>query len=199
MSSLPPLVDVTATRQTLHAVAERIAQEQYAAIATIRLSVTELGFATRWFTEGAEEVRLRAERHRLIRETESGGEESVIDGLYDPAAAGVLYAWWSLGWRVLHTLEARTDELSPVVLWPEHFDVAVTLTTPDQRSMNLGFSPGDDFCPEPYVYAGPWDQQDGSFWNAPFGAYRSYSEIAAGDPATAAAGFLEEARAVFAE
>jgi hypothetical protein len=51
------------------------------------------------------------------------------------------------------------------VLWPEHFDVAVTLD-----EVNYGVSLGDGYLPEPYAYVGPWQPRTGEFWNAPFGA-----------------------------
>lgn len=54
------------------------------------------------------------------------------------------------------------------VLWPEHFDVAVT-----EDEVNYGVSPGDDFHPLPYAYVGPWTSRIGEFWNAPFGAFKA--------------------------
>jgi hypothetical protein len=51
------------------------------------------------------------------------------------------------------------------VLWPEHFDVAVT-----EDEVNYGVSAGDDEHPMPYAYVGPPTVPTGSFWNAPFGA-----------------------------
>ena len=51
------------------------------------------------------------------------------------------------------------------VLWPEHFDVAVT-----EDEVNYGVSAGDDYHPTPYAYVGPWTLRTGPFWNAPFGA-----------------------------
>ncbi len=55
------------------------------------------------------------------------------------------------------------------VLWPEHFDVAVT-----DNEVNYGVSAGDDGHPLPYAYVGPWDfaanARTGPFWNASFGA-----------------------------
>jgi hypothetical protein len=54
------------------------------------------------------------------------------------------------------------------VLWPEHFDVAVTAD-----EVNYGVSPGDGFHAGPYAYVGPWalPERDAEFWNAPFGAF----------------------------
>jgi hypothetical protein len=51
------------------------------------------------------------------------------------------------------------------VLWPEHFDVAVT-----EDEVNYGVSAGDEQHQMPYAYVGPWEVPTGSFWNAPFGA-----------------------------
>ena len=44
--------------------------------------------------------------------------------------------------------------------------------------VNLGFSPGDAFSDDPYVYVGPWGPArpgDDGYWNAPFGAALSRS------------------------
>ena len=46
--------------------------------------------------------------------------------------------------------------------------------------MNLGFSPGDAFSDEPYVYVGPWGAARpgaAGYWNAPFGAVLTRSEV----------------------
>jgi len=65
-------------------------------------------------------------------------------------------------------LKAVLPEEHPV-LWPEHFDVAVT-----DNEVNYGVSAGDDGHPLPYAYVGPWDfaanARTGRFWNASFGA-----------------------------
>ena len=196
---LPPLVDVSSTRSALHTVAERIAGEQFAANSELALASAPEGFATGPFPgDAGTTVRLRVAGAEMIREVdgaESSREE--IAGV-DRAAGAVLAAWWALGDRVLRALEPGADTISPVILWPEHFDIAVTVTTPDGHGLNLGFSPGDDFSSEPYVYAGPWTPMDGPFWNAPFGAYRRYTEIASGDAAGTATAFLADARRAFA-
>ncbi|MEZ5250005.1 MAG: hypothetical protein R2713_12570 [Ilumatobacteraceae bacterium] len=56
---------------------------------------------------------------------------------------------------------------------------------PPPNAVNLGGSPGDASSDEPYLYVGPWTADrpgDPDFWNAPFGAMRTRSELAA-DPA----------------
>ncbi|OLP58852.1 hypothetical protein BJM39_25905 [Salmonella enterica subsp. enterica serovar Javiana] len=62
------------------------------------------------------------------------------------------------------------------MLWPEHFDIAVTLDR-----VNYGVSPGDETIASPYAYVGPWDRADGEFWNAPFGAARTLRELGSAD------------------
>jgi hypothetical protein len=65
---------------------------------------------------------------------------------------------------------------APRVLWPEHFDVAITIDR-----VNYGVSPGDGHIGEPYAYVGPHEWRAGRFWNMSFGAARSLAEL--GDPA----------------
>jgi hypothetical protein len=117
----------------------------------------------------------------------------------DPGAVRALAGWWALGDDVLDSVDVPAQATaSAILLWPEHFDVAIALTLAGGAAINLGFSPGDDFSPTPYVYAGPFEARTGKFWNAPFGAYRTYDEIrAAGagyeDQYSAALAFLHQA------
>ncbi|HEV7192923.1 MAG TPA: hypothetical protein VGN35_06895 [Jatrophihabitantaceae bacterium] len=198
-TALPPLRDITSTRTTLHWIAENVlAAQQYAANEQLALTSTPHGFATGWFPADGADLRIRVEGDQVIRETTGQDTREPIRGEFDPDAAELLYAWWGLGQEVLTRMEAGAGEsISPVVLWPEHFDIAVTLTRPDARAINLGFSPGDEFSAQPYVYAGPWEVPTGDFWNAPFGAYRTYEQIAGGDPFATADDFLAAARAEF--
>ena len=91
--------------------------------------------------------------------------------------------WFTLAWRVLDDVVLSLPEQSEVAtiqLWPEHFDAATTVTVPQAEPVNLGFSPGDAFEPEPYLYVGPWGDArpgDPSFWNVPFGAVLRRSEL----------------------
>jgi hypothetical protein len=72
------------------------------------------------------------------------------------------------------------------ILWPEHFDVGITLD-----AVNYGVSPGDDSIPEAYAYVGPHTARKGKFWNQPFGAARPMTEFA---DAAAVVAFFEEGR-----
>jgi len=109
-----------------------------------------------------------------------------------------LSGWFTLAWRVLDRVLEDLGEgagATTIQLWPEHFDAATTVTLPGAEPVNLGFSPGDGYEPEPYVYVGPWSAQrpgDPSIWNVPFGAFRRRSELSreGADPADACAEFL---------
>jgi hypothetical protein len=113
----------------------------------------------------------------------------------DAAEARALLAWYGAVADALdRVLVVVTPDRSASLprLWPEHFDVAIEVDARPGRRVNLGGSPGDGFCPEPYVYVGPWTSDrpgDGAFWNAPFGAYVPASSLGA-DQVVAAAAFL---------
>jgi hypothetical protein len=103
----------------------------------------------------------------------------------DPAAAAALAGWFQLGQQALKALsgELTAETPSKPTLWPEHFDLAITV-----GAVNFGFSPGDAAIATPYVYVGPHELPAvGEFWNAPFGAYRTWDDV--GD-APAALAFL---------
>lgn len=99
----------------------------------------------------------------------------------DPDSVRMLGRWWSFGAAALEAATTLASELGdgrtsgPVVLWPEHFDLAATWKGADpasEEALNLGVSPGDADHPEPYAYVGPWPPPEpGSdpWWNAPFG------------------------------
>jgi hypothetical protein len=94
--------------------------------------------------------------------------------------------------RVVAAVPA-SSEATLARLWPEHFDVAIDVAVRPGIRVNLGGSPGDTFSAEPYMYVGPWTADrpgDDGFWNAPFGAMRTRSELDAGDVVGSAAQFL---------
>jgi hypothetical protein len=105
----------------------------------------------------------------------------------DVAAATALGAWWELGATALEVLALVPQ------LWPEHFDLAAVAELEGGTKVNLGFSPGDGYQADPYVYVGPHDMSGltGDFWNAPFGAVLGYDEVRDGaDPVATASRFL---------
>jgi hypothetical protein len=103
----------------------------------------------------------------------------------DPDASAALGEWYAEGERTvagLGPLLGPGDAMSETQLWPEHFDLASQVTLDSGVQLNVGFSPGDGFSDEPYVYVGPPDpgRLDDPYWNAPFGAYRPRREM--GEP-----------------
>ncbi len=99
----------------------------------------------------------------------------------DPKELDELFSWFDLGWRVLDQVMAEragSCRQSTVQLWPEHFDLGTTFDLGE--GVNLGFSPGDAFSDDPYVYVGPWGAArpgDDGYWNAPFGAVLPRSSV----------------------
>ena len=87
----------------------------------------------------------------------------------------VLAGWYATGDRALRRLapEPAPQDWPTPVLWPEHFDLAITVD-----EVNFGVSPGDGFSAVPYAYVGPWTARTGEFWNAPFGAVRTIDQLA---------------------
>lgn len=93
--------------------------------------------------------------------------------LVDAEAAARLADAWAGGATALQALTSSaelSDDVTRIDLWPEHFDIAVTLGSEDTGARaNYGVSPGDDAHPEPYAYVGPWSLPDGADparWNA---------------------------------
>lgn len=102
---------------------------------------------------------------------EVGHDTPDLGDVDEPLAADAtaIGDWFGRGAAALDRI-ARAGSTT-AQLWPEHFDLALS----SGRS-NLGASAGDDLCPTPYVYVGPWDADrpgDASFWNVPFGALRT--------------------------
>lgn len=105
-------------------------------------------------------------------------------------------AWYRFGAAQLDRLSTRLVEgaVSEAQLWPEHFDLAVIVDI-GGAAVNIGFSPGDDHSPEPYVYVGPHDRSglDGDYWNAPFGATLGHDRLrASDDPDSATEAFIDK-------
>jgi hypothetical protein len=172
------------TRRQLRGIAESfIAGPQYRSAGTIRLAVRPDGFTGAsipvavhgvelvWGEDAADltgAVGALAAATGLDVGPPDGAYEIVeplsLDAVLEIDAASAELVHRSLyagGFALTSTILAEQP-----VLWPEHFDVAVT-----ENEVNYGVSPGDDFHPLPYAYVGPWTSRIGDFWNAPFGAF----------------------------
>ena len=202
--------DLTRTRRSWHGLAELVlAGPQYRTSGTIRLRITPGGFAT------VKDPDLRVDGDHLVagdrrlptagltfaQVAEAAGvspgrpENLYPDGSGaapdDPveivgAAAELLAGAFTRGDAALR---AFAPDQTPV-LWPEHFDVSVTVD-----EINYGVSPGDGYLDEPYAYVGPHTPRTGPFWNAPFGATRPMRELPDVD---AVLGFFAQGRAAAA-
>jgi hypothetical protein len=198
---------LVSTRRALHGVAELVlAGVQHAATGEIALRATPGGFAT---TAGPELRVAGVELHGPGGTAAIGGrtpaslaaavgvEATTLDHLYsggpgvgldepldvDEASAATVAEALAVGDSALARL--APDEAR--VLWPEHFDVAISL-----GEVNYGVSPGDGFLAVPYAYVGPWTVPAADdFWDAPFGAARSLTDL--GD-ADGVLGFFVEGR-----
>ncbi|MBY8855645.1 hypothetical protein K7711_04075 [Nocardia sp. CA2R105] len=181
------------TLRSLHGVAELLlAGPQYRASGTIRLAAAPGGFATTaaprlavagdvLSADGAEVGALSGSTYAALAAT-AGVSAEPPRGVYadgsgvapqdtievDPACARVIAAAFETGDRALR---AFAPEATPV-LWPEHFDLALTVA-----EVNYGVSPGDGAIGEPYAYVGPWSRREGPFWNVSFGAARTLTEL----------------------
>jgi hypothetical protein len=118
------------------------------------------------------------------------GTESMPDAplVVDLDAAELLAGWFALGESALRELAITlAPGAAPAPqIYPEHFDLAITIA-----EVNYGASPGDDAIAAPYLYVGPFagpPAGDEQFWNAPFGAYTTISEV--GTAAAAVAFFF---------
>lgn len=108
--------------------------------------------------------------------------------LLDDDSARMLADWYQLGDIALRLLASDAGSPQEPILWPEHFDLGITLD-----AVNFGASPGDDHIARPYVYVGPHGGPPtrDDFWNAAFGAARTIEEIPSADAAIA---FFREGR-----
>lgn len=98
----------------------------------------------------------------------------------DAGASLALGDWYRFGQEAFdHLAGVSSATVTEAQIWPEHFDLAVTAQLATGESVNVGFSPGDGFHADPYLYVGPhaFEGFTDAFWNAPFGAYLPYEEL----------------------
>jgi hypothetical protein len=77
-------------------------------------------------------------------------------------AFGVLAAWCANANAALSAaqkhLASKKLKAPPVRCWPHHFDLDCLVELPRGHSMGVGYSPGDEFCDEPYFYTSMWPE-----------------------------------------
>ena len=172
------------TRAALHELAEHVmGPARYAVDQRIRLRWLPGGFGTPRF--GADDRQIRVDGADLVYERggdtrrapiTSCADAAALVGLdaevsghaldVDPAASAWLSDFYAFVLAVLEDLREEVDAEEPVI-WPEHFDYAITAGDEDAGTRaNYGGSPGDEHHDEPYLYVGPWKEQEGELWNA---------------------------------
>jgi hypothetical protein len=209
--ALDPLpADFGRTRDGLHRLACCvIAPARKARTGRIGLTAVDGGFGTPPFDDGSQLVvtgdalEFRPGRTHQLTTLTDAAEFVGVDLTQDPgvgedvppfdpgplhvdaAASRALAQWYAFAAPLMADYENAW-------IWPEHFDLGATVD-----GKIIGFSPGDKYYDEPYVYVGPrptGPNAGNPFWNAPFGAVSKYSELALfEDPAAVAASFIRRA------
>jgi hypothetical protein len=172
------------TRHSLHLLAERVISPLREQVTgnEIALQVRPGGFGTPdlpqggWVgVAGTDVVRVGPFGEERRAPITSLADAAVVVGLrggvedahleVEAEAAARLASAWAIGEGALVQMEG--DELEPVRLWPEHFDIA-TVEGAGAARANYGVSPGDEAHEEPYAYVGPWEApgEGDPFWNA---------------------------------
>ena len=84
-------------------------------------------------------------------------------------ALGELAQWVGAAAEVLEEVRTKFADVhpgaGPVCCWPHHFDIATLVRLEEgsaetARSVGIGFSPGDEYYAQPYVYISPWPRPD---------------------------------------
>ena len=107
----------------------------------------------------------------------------------DAAAVQEIADWYEFGFGALERFVAAHGDLSnEPTLWPEHFDLAVTVPDEVRGEIVVGVSPGDDEDAEPYAYVAwrGFEVDDAGrpvddWWNRPWGRWVPASEFETAD------------------
>ncbi|NJK81716.1 MAG: hypothetical protein HC893_12075 [Chloroflexaceae bacterium] len=100
-----------------------------------------------------------------LAKNESGHEDPLTDSApltVDPHfAADYARVLWSIFTATARFRARLYAPMTPIVVWPEHFDLSTLIfTTPDASEehphMNFGFAPYSDGIERPYLYAYAW-------------------------------------------
>lgn len=192
--------DYARTRRCLHGLAELVlAGPRFRTQGDIRLQVLHPGIGT--VTEPVvslvggvlltEDAKVELAGLTIAEAAHRAGlEPSALDDVYsggpgvrpdepvtlDPDSVRLVEASLAVGDLALREFAPDAER----TLWPEHFDVAITVA-----AVNYGVSPGDDWSERPYAYVGPHEPRSGEFWNAPFGASRPMAELRSVDEVVA--------------
>ena len=129
-----------------------------APVASLSLDGETLARAHAWVREqcedaGGDAARYTAAKHYTIP-PHRVGDGGVFSA--DPNALISLSTHWAGAMGILNSVAADTSGSSSVRLWPHHFDAGRITRIDDERSIGIGFTPGDEWYDEPYWYATPY-------------------------------------------
>ena len=121
-----------------------------------------------WLTSVVKNSRIKGEKllgeipYKLHHERLSKGGTYLYNG-YAPYFK-ILKNWIAEASATLNDIRTMWRHYNPtptpVHCWPHHFDLATLLELGDERSVGLGFSPGDDTYASPYFYINPWPKPE---------------------------------------
>lgn len=87
-----------------------------------------------------------------------------------------LERWYSLGLDALTTIATTASRVTPIRIWPHHFDLGAIIhsdAASDDRQIGIGMSPGDGSYVEPYLYVTPYPLvASPAYPDLPSGAWR---------------------------
>lgn len=132
---------------------------------------------------------------------------SKSSGSFEPTQAAEFSSAFSWARSIFIDLEPSlgTGSLSPVLLYPHHFDVAFSWFPDNKLQYTMGLSTGDETIAEPYFYVTAYPEPNGftasklptsAFWQSIgfSGAILKYNDaVSAEDPSSAVANYMRSA------
>jgi hypothetical protein len=111
--------------------------------------------ALQWVRDEIAELGADPTRYSLKRHYEIPDHDVAIGESFDASDRthfAQLTRWFSNGALILNSIARATRNTSDVRCWPHHFDIATAIVLSDDRSIGVGFEPGDHYYDEPYFY-----------------------------------------------
>ncbi len=82
-----------------------------------------------------------------------------LGGIFSTAGSEdreALAQYYSVSYKPLQEIALNNPQASGVCIWPHHFDMALLLSFPEEKSIGVGLSPGDQSYAMPYWYVTLW-------------------------------------------
>jgi hypothetical protein len=141
---------VTPGDLTLHVVTEGTRTR-----ASYKLHGKTIVDALQWVRDEIAQLGVDPSRYSLKRHYEIPDHDVAIGESFD-ASDRVHFAqitrWFSNGALIVNSLARTSRNASDVRCWPHHFDIATSIEIASDRTVSVGFEPGDYYYDEPYFY-----------------------------------------------